>query len=91
MPRLSAAFFAALILIMGVALPVKAAETTLRISLQLPLKSHLGQNLVLFKDEVEKASEGKIEVQIYDSAQLFKDSKCRRRSGPGRSKWASRH
>ena len=29
-----------------------AADTTLRISLQLPLTSHLGQNLVLFKDEV---------------------------------------
>ena len=50
-----------------------AADTTLRISLQLPLKSHLGQNLVLFKEEVEKASEGKVEVQIYDSAQLYKD------------------
>ncbi|MCW5698442.1 MAG: TRAP transporter substrate-binding protein DctP [Rhodospirillales bacterium] len=83
MPRLSAAFFAALILIMGVALPVKAAETTLRISLQLPLKSHLGQNLVLFKDEVEKASEGKIEVQIYDSAQLFKDKEVPQAVGSG--------
>ena len=31
-----------------------SAETTLRITLQLPLKSHLGQNLVLFKQEVEK-------------------------------------
>ena len=30
-----------------------SAETTMRISLQLPLKSHLGQNLLLFKKEVE--------------------------------------
>ena len=33
-----------------------AAETTLRITLQLPLKAHLGQNLLLFKQEVETAS-----------------------------------
>jgi C4-dicarboxylate-binding protein DctP len=53
--------------------PTEAAETTLRISLQLPLKSHLGQNLLLFKEEVEKNSNGEIEVEIYDSAQLYKD------------------
>ncbi len=47
------------------------AEETLRISLQLPLKSHLGQNLLLFKEEVEKNSD--MTVEIYDSAQLFKD------------------
>ncbi|HBM13904.1 MAG TPA: C4-dicarboxylate ABC transporter substrate-binding protein, partial [Rhodospirillaceae bacterium] len=39
-----------------------AADVTLRISLQLPLKSHLGENLVLFKDEVEKTSNGEIAV-----------------------------
>lgn len=50
-----------------------ADKTTLRITLQLPLKSHLGQNLVLFKNEVEKASNGEIDVQIFDSAQLYKD------------------
>ncbi len=32
------------------------AEKTLRISLQLPLKHHLGQNLLDFKQEVEKES-----------------------------------
>ena len=30
-----------------------AADVTMRISLQLPMKSHLGQNLSLFKEEVE--------------------------------------
>ena len=54
-------------------LPASAAETTLRISLQLPLKSHLGQNLLVFKEEVEKQSNGEIAVEIYDSAQLYKD------------------
>ena len=45
-----------------------AADLTMRISFQLPLKSHLGQNLALFKSKVEADSNGSIEVQIYDSA-----------------------
>ncbi len=60
-----------------------AADTTLRISLQLPLKSHLGQNLVLFKDEVEKNSNGAIAVEIYDSAQLYKDKEVPAAVGSG--------
>jgi C4-dicarboxylate-binding protein DctP len=60
-----------------------AADTTLRISLQLPLKSHLGQNLLLFKNEVEKNSGGKVEVQIYDSAQLYKDKEVPQAVGSG--------
>ena len=55
----------ALVLSMGSA-PAWAADLTMRISLQLPLKSHLGQNLALFKEEVEKASDGSIEIEIYD-------------------------
>ncbi|MBC6416799.1 MAG: TRAP transporter substrate-binding protein DctP [Rhodospirillales bacterium] len=53
-----------------IALAADASET-LRISLQLPLKSHLGQNLLLFKEAVEANSD--MTVEIYDSAQLFKD------------------
>ncbi|WP_417678632.1 TRAP transporter substrate-binding protein DctP [Roseibium sp.] len=60
-----------------------AADTTLRISLQLPLKSHLGQNLVLFKEEVEKTSNGAIAVEIYDSAQLYKDKEVPAAVGSG--------
>ncbi len=63
--------------------PAEAADTTLRISLQLPLKSHLGQNLLLFKNEVEKTSNGEIEVQIYDSAQLYKDKQVPQAVGSG--------
>ena len=61
----------------------EAAETTLRITLQLPMKSHLGQNLLLFKEEVESASDGEIEVQIFDSAQLYKDSEVPQAVGSG--------
>jgi C4-dicarboxylate-binding protein DctP len=63
--------------------PTSAADTILRISLQLPLKSHLGQNLVLFKEKVEKDSNGEIEVQIYDSAQLYKDKEVPQAVGSG--------
>ncbi|WP_422373916.1 TRAP transporter substrate-binding protein DctP [Roseibium sp.] len=60
-----------------------AADTTLRISLQLPLTSHLGQNLQLFKEEVEKNSNGEIAVEIYDSAQLYKDKEVPAAVGSG--------
>ncbi|MDF2234387.1 TRAP transporter substrate-binding protein DctP [Albimonas sp. CAU 1670] len=63
--------------------PGWAADLTMRISLQLPLKSHLGQNLVLFKDEVEKTSDGAIAVEIYDSAQLYKDKEVPQAVGSG--------
>ncbi|MGX1499348.1 C4-dicarboxylate-binding protein DctP [Labrenzia sp. MBR-25] len=61
----------------------QAADTTLRISLQLPLTSHLGQNLQLFKEEVEKNSNGDIAVEIYDSAQLYKDNEVPAAVGSG--------
>lgn len=70
----------------GLALSVTAAlaeKTTLRISLQLPMKSHLGQNLQLFKEEVEKNSNGDITVEIYDSAQLYKDNEVPQAVGSG--------
>lgn len=63
--------------------PALAADTTLRISLQLPLKSHLGQNLVMFKEEVESKSNGDIKVEIYDSAQLYKDKEVPQAVGSG--------
>lgn len=61
----------------------RAAETVLRITLQLPLKSHLGQNLQLFEMEVEKNSGGAIDVEIYDSAQLYLDKEVPSAVGSG--------
>lgn len=66
-----------------VSTPLFAEETTMRISLQLPLKSHLGQNLVLFKETVEEMSAGDITVEIYDSAQLYKDKEVPAAVGSG--------
>jgi C4-dicarboxylate-binding protein DctP len=60
-----------------------AADVTMRISLQLPMKSHLGQNLLLFKKEVVSRSNGEIKVEIYDSAQLYKDKEVPAAVGSG--------
>lgn len=60
-----------------------AAKETMRISLQLPLTSHLGENLVLFKEEVERRTGGDVEVEIYDSATLYKDKEVPAAVGSG--------
>ncbi len=60
----------------------QAAEK-MRISLQLPLKSHLGQNLLMFEKEVEERTGGAIDVEIYDSATLYKDKEVPAAVGSG--------
>ena len=59
------------------------AEEKMRISLQLPLTSHLGENLVLFEREVEERTGGAIDVEIYDSATLYKDKEVPAAVGSG--------
>ncbi len=56
------------------AAPAAQAEKVLRVTLQLPLKHHLGENLLDFKTEVERETQGAIKIEIYPSAQLYKDS-----------------
>jgi C4-dicarboxylate-binding protein DctP len=77
------ALAAALMAAVGFSGTVQAADLTLRISLQLPLKSHLGQNLLMFKNEVEEKSNGDTQVEIYDSAQLYKDKEVPAAVGSG--------
>ena len=59
------------------------AEQKMRVSLQLPLTSHLGENLQLFEKEVEARTDGEIDVEIYDSAQLYKDKEVPQAVGSG--------
>jgi len=82
MKTLSWAIGAALVLGLATG-SAQSADTTLRISLQLPLTSHLGQNLLLFKEQVEENSNGDITVEIYDSAQLYKDKEVPAAVGSG--------
>lgn len=75
--------------LLGTALGLTLMATTamatekMRISLQLPLKSHLGQNLQLFEKEVEARTGGAIDVEIYDSATLYKDKEVPAAVGSG--------
>ena len=59
------------------------AQEKMRITLQLPLTSHLGENLQLFENEVEARTNGEIDVEIYDSATLYKDKEVPAAVGSG--------
>lgn len=59
------------------------AAEKMRISLQLPLTSHLGENLLLFEKEVEARTGGAIDVEIYDSATLYRDKEVPQAVGSG--------
>jgi C4-dicarboxylate-binding protein DctP len=54
----------------------RAEQVKLRITLQLPITSHLGANLVQFKTDVERRSEGTIAVEIYDNSRLYRDDEA---------------
>ncbi|OKH86854.1 TRAP transporter substrate-binding protein DctP [Thalassospira sp. TSL5-1] len=77
------AMIAALMAAVGVCGTAQAADVTLRIASQLPPKSHIVQNLDLFKKEVEEKSNGSIAVEIYDSATLYKDKEIPSAVGSG--------
>ncbi len=63
---------------LGVALATGAeaagAKTEFRLSNQLPPSHHISKGLVLFAAKVKDYSKGAVEVKIFDSAQLFKDT-----------------
>lgn len=59
------------------------AETTIRVTLQLPEKHSLGQNWIAFKNIVEKESGGELKVQLFPSAQLYKDKQVPEAVGSG--------
>ena len=59
------------------------AQTTIRVTLQLPKTHSLGQNWLDFKALVEEKSGGDMEVQLFDSAQLFKDKEVPEAVGSG--------
>lgn len=55
----------------GLAAGAHSAQT-LRVTLQLPSKHILSENVAAFKKLVEEGSNGELELEIYDSAQLYK-------------------
>lgn len=50
------------------------ATKLLRLTLQLPATHHLGLNIQEFVDEVAARTNGEIKIEMYPSAQLYKDS-----------------
>ena len=50
------------------------AKTEFRLSNQLPPSHHISKGLVVFAERVKEYSKGAVEVKIFDSAQLFKDT-----------------
>ena len=60
-----------------------AAERVLRLTLQLPITNVLGQNVSAFKEIVERESGGEIKVEIYPSAELYKDKEVPGAVGSG--------
>lgn len=59
------------------------AETTIRVTLQLPKTHSLGQNWMDFAALIEERSGGELKVQLFDSAQLFKDKEVPEAVGTG--------
>lgn len=57
---------------LGVVVPAAAAEFTMRISHQVPPAHHLAVNLEQFAKDVRDATKGRVEVQLFGAAQLFK-------------------
>ncbi|MEM9105977.1 MAG: TRAP transporter substrate-binding protein DctP [Pseudomonadota bacterium] len=69
----------ALVLAAGLA----RAETTIRVTLQLPESHSLGQNWNRFKDIIERESDGGLSLQLFPSAQLYKDNQVPEAVGSG--------
>jgi C4-dicarboxylate-binding protein DctP len=64
------------LLAVAAALPARvgAEPITLRVSLQIPATNPImGRGVVLFKEQVEKESEGALRVEIFDSGKLYND------------------
>lgn len=59
------------------------AETLLRLTLQFPIEHPVGQNLVGFADDVAAGTDGSVKIDIYPSAQLFKDNEVPQAVGSG--------
>ena len=47
-----------------------AEQIKLRLTSQLPNSSHIGVNLVQFKNEVERRTDKAIAIEIYDNSRL---------------------
>ncbi len=66
-----------------IAANVFADDVLLRITLQKPISSPIGQNLLEFKQEVEEKTKGSIKVKVYDKAEFCFDYQVPQMVGSG--------
>jgi C4-dicarboxylate-binding protein DctP len=59
----------------GTGLVAAAEKSRLRVTMQLPLSSHLGVNLLEFTKEIEARTEGAISFEISDGGKLYPEAK----------------
>ncbi|MCP4319753.1 MAG: C4-dicarboxylate ABC transporter [Hyphomicrobiales bacterium] len=59
------------------------AEQTIRVTLQLPESHSLGQNWNRFREIIERESNGSLKLQLFPSAQLYKDNQVPDAVGSG--------
>lgn len=76
-------FGAAIAAVAFVAASVTAQAQTIRVTLQLPETHSLGQNWNDFKKIIEAESGGELKMQLFPSAQLFKDKEVPTAVGSG--------
>ena len=73
----------ALALIIALNSQVASADTTIRVTLQLPATHSIGENWAAFKKIVEAESNGELKLQIFAAAQLYKDKETPQAVGSG--------
>jgi len=62
---------------------VASAETVIRVTLQLPESHSLGRNWNAFKEIIERDSDGALTLELFPSAQLFRDQQVPEAVGSG--------
>jgi C4-dicarboxylate-binding protein DctP len=67
----------------------EAEQIKLGVTLQLPIPSHIGVNIVQFKEEVQRRTKGVVVVEVHDNSRLYKDDEVIAGLRPGPSSWAS--
>jgi tripartite ATP-independent transporter DctP family solute receptor len=71
---LLASSFALTVAVLTGTVHAQAQPLRIRITNQLPPSSPMSRGLEVWKDKVEKSSQGRIRVELYPSSQLYKDN-----------------
>jgi len=75
-------YLAAGTILLGTAIAAQA-QTTIRVTLQLPETHSLGQNWLAFKKIIEAESGGDLKLELFPAAQLYKDKQVPEAVGSG--------